>query len=692
MSFKARFPKPDNRGRRTRLTMHSALEPLEPRQLFAVRYVDINATGPLQDGTSWESAYTDLQYALAAATSGDEIRIADGIYLPTSGGDRTATFQLPASVQVNGGYAGAGAGNPDLRHPTIFQTVLSGDIGVELSSDDNSYHVVTSDVMGAALDGVTITAGYADGPIFGQDGGGGIYITSGNPVLTNCIIVDNYAIRSAGLLMYGSSVDATIAYTTIARNVSSSGDGAGAGSADGALTTFVSCVFEGNIASSGAGGGVYLQGSSTILDCTFRNNSALRGGGLSIEGESVQLSISNSSFLANRAVDGGAMDIASNWPLMFQCTFIGNRADSLGGALHVQTSSGGIANCIFLQNHAGAGGGAVYAVSSIDATFSNCIIWANTSPVGSQIYHSLSVTILNSDVQGGWIGAGNIDANPRFVRDPSPGGDGLWATADDDYGNLRLRPDSPCIDAGDNWAVPQGIVIDLEGNSRFIDIPGVLEPIPIVDMGTYERQLPLTAVVGPFNVDQRSIQFTFNTALQPSSLTLEDLIIQQVLPDGSLAPAVQGTGTGAIGIEPVAFSYDPVTHAAIFTLPVNLPNGNYRATIQSGSVTDTYDRLLADPLSLDFHILAADATRDRVVDARDLVVLAENWFATGMNFTQGDFNYDGVVDQGDLSLMAQNWQAAVLPPPPPPVASNPVPTIARRTAIRTPVRIVGLVV
>ncbi|MAE72322.1 MAG: hypothetical protein CME06_17870 [Gemmatimonadetes bacterium] len=43
-------------------------------------------------------------------------------------------------------------------------------------------------------------------------------------------------------------------------------------------------------------------------------------------------------------------------------------------------------------------------------------------------------TIAYSDVQGGWPGEGNIDADPRFT-------------------NIRgydvlLRPDSPCIDAG----------------------------------------------------------------------------------------------------------------------------------------------------------------------------------------------------------------------------------------------------
>jgi hypothetical protein len=112
-------------------------------------------------------------------------------------------------------------------------------------------------------------------------------------------------------------------------------------------------------------------------------------------------------------------------------------------------------------------------------------------------------------VQGGWDGGGiyndddssvtdgggNIDADPLFVRDPDPG-DGDWTTPDDnDYGDLRLQPGSPAIDAGDNAAVPAGITTDLAGLPRFVDIPTVPDTgsgtPPIVDMGAYEAQYML---------------------------------------------------------------------------------------------------------------------------------------------------------------------------------------------------------
>ena len=48
-------------------------------------------------------------------------------------------------------------------------------------------------------------------------------------------------------------------------------------------------------------------------------------------------------------------------------------------------------------------------------------------------------------------------------------------------GDLRLRPGSPAIDAGNNVAVPEGITTDLAGWARIIN--------GTVDMGAYETLL-----------------------------------------------------------------------------------------------------------------------------------------------------------------------------------------------------------
>src|SRR4051812_45040227 len=86
----------DMGDRRAELRVGAAvLEPLERRSLLAATiYVDGGSPGPTHNGTSWGSAYIDLQAALAAAVSGDKIRIARGTYKPTATTDRTVSFNL----------------------------------------------------------------------------------------------------------------------------------------------------------------------------------------------------------------------------------------------------------------------------------------------------------------------------------------------------------------------------------------------------------------------------------------------------------------------------------------------------------------------------------------------------------------------------------------------------------------------
>src|SRR5438552_3601239 len=103
--------------RRSCRASSSLAERLETRRLLsATIYVDANApAGGTHDGATWTTAYLDLQQGLSIALTGDQIRVADGTYKPTTGTDRTISFQLKSSVGLYGGYAGYGAPNPDAR-------------------------------------------------------------------------------------------------------------------------------------------------------------------------------------------------------------------------------------------------------------------------------------------------------------------------------------------------------------------------------------------------------------------------------------------------------------------------------------------------------------------------------------------------------------------------------------------------
>ena len=154
-----------------------------------------------------------------------------------------------------------------------------------------------------------------------------------------------------------------------------------------------------------------------------------------------------------------------------------------GGALYVSGATCQLTNCTLGQNGAGnrygAGGASMGGVS-----FANCVIWANTP---DQL--AGAPTVRYSDVQGGFAGIGNIDADPHFVSI--------------DQDNFRLAQFSPCIDAGENASVPADALdvdgdgdvseptpLDRDGTLRFQDDSGMADSgagtPPIVDMGAYE--------------------------------------------------------------------------------------------------------------------------------------------------------------------------------------------------------------
>jgi len=94
------------------------------------------------NGSSWATAFTDLQSALALAAAapagtGGEVSVAAGLYRPDQGpgqtaGNADAQFTLSRGFTVRGGYGGNAAFVPDSVDPTLYPTILSGD----LANDD----------------------------------------------------------------------------------------------------------------------------------------------------------------------------------------------------------------------------------------------------------------------------------------------------------------------------------------------------------------------------------------------------------------------------------------------------------------------------------------------------------------------------------------------------------------------------
>ncbi|MEM7101727.1 MAG: HYR domain-containing protein [Bacteroidota bacterium] len=332
-------------------------------------FVDVNASG-LNNGTSWTNAYTNLQSALINTSSG-QIWVANGTYQPTTcnpclDADRLISFDLPPGVQLYGGFAG----NETLlsqRDWTTNLCILSGDIGIQNDSTDNTFRVVNieNSLTTTRLDGFIIEEGNADGSSINGTffSGGGIYIDAnpsgtGNVRIHNCTIRNNFAGGGGGM-----AVDAVIG---------------------GVIEADIrNCTFENNRASTGnvssTGGAILMLGNSgaqirpTIVDCTFNNNF------VGNDGAAISMTPSGATSILETRIS--------------RCTFTNNESTDRGGAIWYRmiqgTSNVKINDCYFGNNIAGGQGGAVFARSSFDAigndTLLNCIFSQNQSTGTSSV-------------------------------------------------------------------------------------------------------------------------------------------------------------------------------------------------------------------------------------------------------------------------------------------------------------------
>jgi predicted outer membrane repeat protein len=284
-----------------------------------IQYVTPTVSG-LGDCSSWANACT-LQNALTYAVVGDEIWVAAGIYKPTSGIDRTATFQLKNGVTVYGGFAGTETARAQ-RNVALNVTTLSGDLlgnDFEFANNgENSYHVVTG-ASGATLDGFTVAVGNANGAS-PYNSGGGMYNNGASPTVTNVTFSDNSATTSGGG-MYNYNSSPTVTNVTFSDNL---GDYGGGMYNYNSSPTVTNVTFSGNAALDGNGGGMYNNGASpTLTNVTFSGNSAYREARLPVFGSGMynynssptlnNVIIANSS--SNRAGDcynsGGTLNAAS---------------------------------------------------------------------------------------------------------------------------------------------------------------------------------------------------------------------------------------------------------------------------------------------------------------------------------------------------------------------------------------------
>ena len=245
--------------------------------------VDGDAPGPIHDGSTWTRAFRTLQDALAVAGSGDEIWMAEGSYKPDEGtgvvsGDRGASFLLTGGLAIRGGFAGYGHVNPDTRDSSLYETVLDGDLNDNdlwgiLNVGDNSYHILVGPASGpaATLDGLTVTAGWANGA-YPDHSGGGLYNPGGAMDIVNCLFRGNTGAWGGGIMNLAGNIR-MVNTELIGNRALMLGGGLQNYAGD---VTMHNCRIVGNsadYADTVGGSAIYdLDGTLTILDCTVADN------------------------------------------------------------------------------------------------------------------------------------------------------------------------------------------------------------------------------------------------------------------------------------------------------------------------------------------------------------------------------------------------------------------------------------
>lgn len=410
-------------------------------------------------------AFPTVQAAIDSAQAGDRIEVAPGTY--------------PESIDFKGkdiqvvGTAGPGA------------TVLDGTgLGTSVVILRHGEPPTT------LIEGFTITGGIGfthwPGSQIEERRGGGIYIgDDATPVVRNCIIRENRVDgedASGGGAWVEASAHGPVVFEDcqFLLNVA-----AGPGTAGGGIACYpyntpwtadlLGCRVEGNSADAYGGGVVNVR---RIEDCVIENNTANKHGGLHLEAVSGKVVIRRTRILRNTGLEAsgaGSISGVLKPGILDGVEILGNWA----GATTSQVANGGL-SIILNPNYEN------------DVTLRNLVVADNATPYGKRglsldgvVFHLEHSTLVNtaihsapglalsncvwreipepidasiavnwSNVQGGFPGPGNMDAEPGFVDRSN------W--------DFHVLEGSPCIDAGDPALVPGMGYFDVDGDGRVL--------------------------------------------------------------------------------------------------------------------------------------------------------------------------------------------------------------------------------
>lgn len=556
------------------------IEPLEPRLLlsgttYVVNSLDdvVSNDGQLTLREAIEASNSNASVNEAPAGSADETDLIMFDATLFDAGEQTLVLNgsellVEDDVEIQGpdptlltidgdGRSRVFRFSGEQTNATLSGVTVTGGRAVDLPGDDrfDEYGGGIRSAVSLTIDGVFIIDNQAIN-------GGGLFLSSGDVVISNSLIKDNESTdgntqTGGGGGIYHSASSLTISNSEIRDNES---EAYGGGIRHvGGMINIEHTLIDGNDARY-AGGGIYAAWQPiTITDSVISNNySNSQGGGL--YNQTDLATVRDSVFRQNRARFSGG-GIYNNSDLMVvNSLFEQNVSDASGGAIYVdifneatiinsvlngnlaKSGNGGgiinrngtltVVNTNISGNQASGRGGGIYLEGDArDMRVTSSTIAANIANSGAGIFNEENVefeinnTIValnqGGDFEGPSSGSNNlISTDPGFVRIPTGGSDG-WGdnpdtsgdeSANDNYGDLRLNIASLAVNRGANT-----LALDHQGNPIEYDLNGDVRIYgEVVDIGAFELQVDVT--------NQLETPSTFVTTIEDVSNPFDQVI------------------------------------------------------------------------------------------------------------------------------------------------------------------------